>query len=92
MYLIDPYFSFLANFLTMSMLPSSNVMKRTLKDLECMERRLNIVLEGCLSPEELEERKKNRFDIEKKKYVQRLTDIRNVFMFLLLQHYLINVH
>ena len=59
----------------------AGAMKRTLKELECMERRLNIVLEGCLTPEELEERKKNRFDHEKKLFVKRLQDIRRVSFF-----------
>lgn len=40
-----------------------------------MERRLNIVLEGCLSPEELEARKNNKFGLEKKRLVDLLTKI-----------------
>ena len=58
-----------------------NPMKRTLKELDNMERRLNVVLEGCMTPEEIEARKKNKFGNEKKRLTDLLKDIRVVCLF-----------
>lgn len=58
--------------------PNSSTIKKTLKELECMERRLNVVLEGCLTPEELAARKKDRYESERKKLLALLDQIKTV--------------
>ena len=62
-----------------------NAAKSTLKELESLERRLNIVYEGCLSKEELEARKNNKFENDKKRLVEMLQKINSVCDYLICQ-------
>ncbi|KAH7830833.1 Syntaxin of plants 7 (Syp7) [Monocercomonoides exilis] len=51
-------------------------LKKAIRELDNMERRLNYVVEKCLSPEELEKRRNDRFGTERKRLLSLLTRVR----------------